>query len=309
MQIFFFTHKIIYVALITVLLFIGGAHVSYGASIYIHEAEGGVYALGDEIAVTVYFDTDNEHINALEGSLVYDDTYLKLISINDSNSFITSWIEPPREYGSSIRFSGIAVGGFSGRINPKDNTISPGIVFQATFLLAHEGIGSIHFENVGYFLNNPSGEENIATSTSYLVTILGHRDTPSDNALLLDKTPPEEFSPLVTKDPLFFDGKYVLIFDTKDKNSGMSHYEIKEGKNLWIQAESPYLLQDQTLRSRLWIKAVDEAGNTRIATIRISDSRTWYILGCVLCILILLFFLKKWYFRKIDSYIENNETR
>lgn len=304
MQYFSYMQKIVYSILITTIIFLSGVYTAHGATIYVNEKEGDVHAKGDEIYVTVFFETEHEQVNAIEGSMVYDDSYFKLISINDSESFITSWVEQPTENGSSIRFSGIAVGGFSGRINPKDNSISPGTLFQAKFVLANEGIGSIHFENVFYFLNNPSGKELSATSSSYLITIYGPENTVPNTVPAVEETLPEEFLPLVTRDPLFFDGKYVVLFETKDKGSGMSHYEIKEGKGLWINAESPYLLYDQTLRSRIWVKAVDQAGNARVVTIRVSDSRLWYSIAFILLLIALLFYFKKWYFKRIDTYIE-----
>jgi hypothetical protein len=74
-----------------------------------------------------------------------------------------------------------------------------------------------------------------------------------------------------------FNGKYYITFETKDKQSGIAYHEISEKpinfiflakpdiKNLsFKKAESPYVLEDQSLRSYVVVKAVDKAGNERV---------------------------------------------
>ena len=80
-----------------------------------------------------------------------------------------------------------------------------------------------------------------------------------------DKIPPEAFEVEVHQDALIFEGKYFITFSTTDKQTGLSHFEVKEGERDWQQEESPYLLADQSLQSIIKVKAVDMAGNERIA--------------------------------------------
>jgi len=88
---------------------------------------------------------------------------------------------------------------------------------------------------------------------------------------MIDTQPPEEFKPETGKSPSVFEGKYFLSFATKDSGSGIDHYEILEigdgGEEVWKIGESPYLLKDQTLQSTIRVKAIDKAGNERIAEI------------------------------------------
>ena len=105
---------------------------------------------------------------------------------------------------------------------------------------------------------------------------------------MIDMTPPEEFQPEIGKDPSIFEGKYFLSFATTDKTSGVDHYEILEEpqRNLlkriftqsrhktehettqnWKVGESPYLLGDQSLKTKILVKAVDKAGNEKISEI------------------------------------------
>jgi len=82
---------------------------------------------------------------------------------------------------------------------------------------------------------------------------------------MVDKTPPEPFELAIAKDPTSFEGKYFLSFYTTDKMSGIDYFEIKEGKKDFKKITSPYVLEDQTSRSKIVVKAVDKAGNERIA--------------------------------------------
>jgi len=109
---------------------------------------------------------------------------------------------------------------------------------------------------------------------------------------MIDTIPPEEFEPQIGQDPTMYDGKYFLSFIAQDKTSGVDHYEVtevpwfsfkktKEGKVV----QSPYLLEDQRLRKVIKVKAVDKAGNERIAEIRLPYKIT---LGDVLILLLIL---------------------
>ena len=89
-----------------------------------------------------------------------------------------------------------------------------------------------------------------------------------------DTTPPDDFAITVAHDANTFDGKFFIVFSTVDKQSGVHHYEVMEddparlgfvyGKSVkseWKTVTSPYLLADQTLESRVVVRAIDNAGN------------------------------------------------
>ena len=58
---------------------------------------------------------------------------------------------------------------------------------------------------------------------------------------------------------------YFLVFSGIDKQTGIDYYEVKEGQGNWKRAEFPYVLEDQTLQGIIEVRAVDKAGNERIA--------------------------------------------
>jgi len=75
-----------------------------------------------------------------------------------------------------------------------------------------------------------------------------------------------------------------LVFATQDKGSGIDGYAIHESPriktristNELMEDESPYLLKDQNLRSYIYVKAVDKAGNERIAMLEPRYPFKWY---------------------------------
>ncbi len=84
---------------------------------------------------------------------------------------------------------------------------------------------------------------------------------PQHITIASDTQPPLPFEPKLVSDPAIHGGKYVLIFLTTDLESGIDHYEVKEGLLRWERAESPYLLPQQHLPKIILVKAVDRAGN------------------------------------------------
>ncbi|OGH83817.1 MAG: hypothetical protein A2261_03705 [Candidatus Magasanikbacteria bacterium RIFOXYA2_FULL_44_8] len=141
----------------------------------------------------------------------------------------------------------------------------------------------------------------------------------------IDVDAPESFKPEIAQDPNIFGGKWFLAFATQDKGSGIDHYEIREDlgfriKNLggiikkflipksyllnsWQEVESPYVLKDQKLKSWVYIKAIDKAGNERIEVIPQKYPFQWYESwlwwGIIIVGFAIAYALKKFLWRKI----------
>ncbi len=92
----------------------------------------------------------------------------------------------------------------------------------------------------------------------------------------IDATPPEEFTPIVSKTPEAFGGKPFLSFVSIDKTSGISHYQIKIGNlGKWKNASSPLELPFLYFGDRIFVKAVDFAGNSRVSVVTSPKNRLW----------------------------------
>ena len=118
--------------------------------------------------------------------------------------------------------------------------------------------------------------------------------------LKVDTESPEDFNLTVANDPSVFDGRYFLVFAAQDKGSGVDHYEVKEGRwGRFRKAESPYFLTHQNLNRDVYVKAVDKAGNERVAVTRARVHNAWwesYRLFAILIVLVLiaLAYKKQW---------------
>ena len=226
---------------------------------------------GEFIVVPIYLDTQFEEINAVEvyvnfsNNLVFRD-YL------DGNSIITHWIEKPHLQYSDVRrpkiiFSGIIAGGISGR-----NLNLVELVFEAK----ETGIAKIEIdENSKVLLNDGLGTKTKLIALSHSFNVLDIEGKPEIK--IKDSFPPEPFKIYLARNKEIFNGKYYITFEAKDKQSGIAYYEISEKpitfiflakpdiKNLsFKKAESLYVLEDQSLRSYVIVKAVDKAGNERV---------------------------------------------
>ncbi len=139
---------------------------------------------------------------------------------------------------------------------------------ESSSVLLHDGLGSpapLRFQNAEITLLPTPG------------------NTPSDtwrDEVRDDREIPSDFSITLTRDEVAFGGRYFIVFNALDKQSGIDHYEVMEepfrefdaftwgrADAPWIETESPYVLQDQTLNSTIRVKAIDKAGNERIVTL------------------------------------------
>ena len=211
--------------------------------------------LSDKFKVEVILDS-GESINALEGELVFSGNYASLEAVSDGNSIINFWIKRPQATANNhLEFAGIIPGGFQG---------GKGTLFTLIFKSEHqlnseEKISNFIIpKNMRAFINDG---QPVAIKLAFLPLELAE-------AKLKDYDPPENFTPIIGRDPLIFEGKYFLVFATQDKNSGVNYYEVKEGGRYFRPAESPYLLENQLLTERIFARAVDYAGNIREVAVR-----------------------------------------
>ena len=199
-------------------------------------------------------DTGVGDINALEGVLILPES-MSVREIQTGNSVILMWVEKPHQTGDTITFAGITPGGFEGAYP----------VFTIHGAFTKEDIEQARFGSVVALKNDgTSGQVPVAMSLSLV-------------AFKSDAELPEEFTPTIATDPNVFDGKYFLVFATQDKGTGIDRYEVREGRWGWFsEAESPYLLRYQRLDRDVYVKAIDNAGNERVAVLAARVHRSWW---------------------------------
>ena len=231
-------------------------------------------AAGRQFQIDVLLNTENEKINAVEGKIVFPQELLELQTIKDGNSIINFWIERPRvESDNPIVFSGITPGGYKGR---------DGLLFSLAFRAIKNGSGIIEVSDIKALKNDGKGTA-VGTRTHGFQFLISQEAPEIQPIEIKDADSPESFAPEIANDLALFDGKWFLVFATQDKGTGIDHYEVKETKqkilkvfSKWVLAESPYLLKDQELRSYIFVKAIDKAGNTRIVKLIPQNPLSWY---------------------------------
>jgi hypothetical protein len=274
--------KILYIAFVLSFLFFPA--LSRGAEISA-VSESKNLVSGEKFQVDFLLDTQNESLNAFAGSIAFPKKLLSLPEVSDGNSIVNFWIEKPKENTASstssetvFSFSGITPGGYVG---------SRGPITSFVFTVLKTGSGTISVRDAEVLKNDGKGTAAaVSTKDFSFIAEAGNGQIPAFPAVI-DTDPPENFTPTIAKDPNIFDNQWFVAFATQDKGSGIDHYEIAEKKSEWIRAESPYLLRDQSRSSDIYVKAVDKAGNERIAVIHTAPILK-YIVFALLAILLLI---------------------
>lgn len=228
------------------------------AEIHFESASQPLY-LGDDFLVKVTLNTEGQSINAVEGKVAFPGDSLEVKEISDGNSALNFWVEKPHVTAAgTISFAGVIPGGIS---SGKAHLFS--IIFHAK----NTGGGAISLGDLKILLNDGNGTAASAKQASLQLSVgPSNGQTPKTVSVsdTKDSTAPENFKPEIASSPNVFDGKYFLVFSTQDKNSGVNRYEVKEGiLGKYEKAESPYVLKNQRVVTKVHIKAVDGSGNER----------------------------------------------
>ena len=264
------------ITILTIGFFVFFPMVSLGAKLYLEPAQG-EYHQSDIFIVELRIEVD-ECINLVKADLSFSEDNLEIVDFSRGESILTLWINPPfidQEKGL-ISFIGGVPGGYCGKIqgDPGPSNLLGRAIFRVKdipFQGLEEKRATINFLDTSeVFLNDGLGTKSELFLKGASFKILTKSASPKDEwqeELRKDTFPPEPFEIEIRREPTVFEGKYFIIFSATDKQSGIDHYEIKEGQREWREAVSPYLLEDQTLEGTIKVMAVDMAGNKRIQEI------------------------------------------
>jgi hypothetical protein len=280
--------------LFAVLLVSGLPSVASAASLYLNPASTTLHR-GDSVTVAVRVDVDEaagECVNAVDGVLTYSES-VQPVDISTGESILSMWVEAPNidAVNRRITFAGGIPNGYCGRIagDPRLSNVVLEVVFRSPGLQIGGGAAAdratveIAPESAVY-LNDGIGTQASLTTFPATITLL---KTPGATlqddwrtSVQNDDIPPREFSVALERDPVAFNGQYYIVFNTSDKETGISHYEVMEepiadlGRFSWGRADapwvterSPYVLKDQSLNSVVRVRALDKAGNEYVATL------------------------------------------
>jgi len=247
-----------------------------GASILYLEPSSSGYYQGDTFLVEVRIDTEGQCINTVKVELSFANNVLEIKDFSQGNSLLSLWAEEPEFSNETglVSFSGGIPGGYCGELagDPGTSNLLGRIIFQVyqnplinkpintrvefsenSYVLLHDGLGT---------------KAPLVTQGAGFNILSGIPEFPRQEwqeLLKGDTILPESFSITLEQDSIVFEGKYFITFSTTDKQTGIAHYEVREGGGEWKKADSPYLLKDQGLNDTIRVKAIDKAGNEYIA--------------------------------------------
>jgi len=288
--------------------------IGQAAELYLESSENNYY-IDETFVVDIRINVKHgESINAIEGYIEFPNNILEIKDFSTGNSILT-FIEKPKinQEQGLISFVGIIPGGYSGMIpgDPGPSNLLGKIIFESI----SSGTAKIILkDNSQALLSDGKGTIAELSTKGVILEVEPPKEVQPlrdewQEELEKDKIPPEDFKPEIVK----IDDKYYLSFTTKDKDSGVDHYDILEkfsilrlGIARWVETNSPYLLKDQSLSSRIEIKAIDKVGNERIVKLPATYSLPWYknYFIWVIIILVILSYLcfKLWPYLKIKQH-------
>lgn len=234
-------------------------HVANAASLSVVANRTSVL-INQPFRVDISLDTQGDDANAIQGQISFPAAQFEVQNILDGASPFSFWIDPPAETASgTISFSGIVPGGFDGAATS---------VVSVWFLPVTSGQGVVSLGDIQLLRNDGQGSAISVATTSAMITVASTiaSTTPARPVSFIT---PDPFTPVISQDPNIYGGKYFLAFSTTDEGSGIDYYEVLEvpvgsptgAATTWQVATSPYLLQDQSLSSNIYVRAVDHDGN------------------------------------------------
>ena len=230
----------------------------------------------DEIIGTdVFVDTAGETINAIAGTINFSNNNLKLVEISDGESVINFWLEKPKIDQEKIAFSGVIPGGYLGK---------KGKLFSLYFKTINHGSINFNADNFEILLSDGFGTKVPVSHNNLALEIKeGINKNLKEEPKIIDRDSPEPFELVLGRDDLLFNNQWFLSFSAQDKLSGVKEYFVQEKKinndslnENWQSVTSPYKLKDQRLTSRVYVKAVDRAGNERLSVWQHKDAEIIY---------------------------------
>lgn len=262
-------------------------HVLYAATVTFDPQEKTV-GTNEPFLVGINLDAVTP-VNVLALNLLFS-TNLKPVDVSNGNSVIVNWIDKPvyDEAKHALTFSGMIPGGYAG---------VGGRVLTVSVQAVGDGDGWIAMDpSMSHaYMNDSRATDDALTGRSLHVRIT-HTKSNLDN-LVPDTTPPETFEPQVVRIPSEIGEQAMLAYTVVDKGSGVDHVQVIESNPIfpWIRtvsenADSPYLLRNQELTSRVTVNAYDKRGNVRTEIVQPTNPPigTYTTIGGLICILVVL---------------------
>lgn len=206
--------------------------------------------------IEVYFDPKGENLNALDGTIIIENTETVQVSsviLETGGSMLSLWTVPPvyTPEDHAIRFTGGKPEGFKER----------GLIFRMRLFSKKPGTVTLSWIGGSAYRNDGIGTATGISSRS-LTTTLSYGEPNIISPSSIDTQPPYFDMLHVSQDPGTHEGKHFVAFHAQDDISGVSRYVVVENQIKTEVTNNYYILQDQERKSRVIITAYDKAGNS-----------------------------------------------
>lgn len=236
-------------------------------------------AIGAPFTIEVYLSTEEDSINAAEGSVSLGS--LEGVEVSTGGSVFTLWPVLPRysRGTQSVEFAG----GLAGSVAAQEKVK----LFEVRAQAPVAGSYAVSLGAARAFKNDGRGTPVAipGARASIQVVAEGEQELP---APARDVAPPEFVSVEVGQDASLFSGRKYVSFFAKDDESSISKFEVKEGWfGRYTEADRYYVLKDQEQGRDIWVRVTDAAGNTAVEKISSAHSNNaWmWIVGGILTLL------------------------
>lgn len=252
-------------SLIIFFLFFGYQVLAQTASFYLSSSKGS-YRVGESFSVDVLVEVEGISINAAQATLYFPTDKLKVLGVSKKNSIFTLWVQEPsfsNQKGTITFLGGLPSPGYYGQ---------NGKIISISFQAKKEGEARVFFTDGKILANDPLGTDIFLAGREGNFTILpGEPIQPGEKPSLpeveiIDEDAPEPFEMLSVDnegDPT--NPSPLLYFETTDKISGISHYEVEIGNETFqvkVGENLPWRLPKKEPGDyQVFIRAFDKAGN------------------------------------------------
>lgn len=225
-------------------------------------AQPAALGVGDVVRVMLSVDSD-EAVNAFSGSIIYPPALLQPVAVLDGSSIVSVWLTHPQlAAGSSVvPFAGLTAGGYSGK---------GGELFSIIFRVVAAGTPRLLVRDAQVLRNDGAGSA--AKVTLAPLNVVAAALPQGGYVEQADTAAPEAFEAYLGTGAQVEGAQPYLVFSAQDKASGIDHYEFAQRRAVWFwstlswsRVESPLPL-NVDLVDDVYIKAIDRAGNERMAT-------------------------------------------
>jgi hypothetical protein len=130
------------------LFFVFVPYVANAANLSINPSSG-TFEVGDRVSLKVMVTNNNVLFNAVSAVVEFPNSIFKVDSVSKTNSFLNFWVTEPAVVANTVKFEGVALGGFNSftgtAITINLRAVAPGnakISFKSGQVLANDGEGT-----------------------------------------------------------------------------------------------------------------------------------------------------------------------